>query len=350
MPRSRRGYGEGSIHQRTDGRWSAIISLGYDEKGKRKRQYVYGATKKEVQDKLSRLQNSKVDGTLCATNRLTLATYLDHWLKDAVTPSVRPTTYICYEGVVRNQIKPHIGGVALSKLTPIHVQGLYSKLADEGASPRVRQLTHAVLRRSLRQAVRWGLVVRNVCDAVAPPSVPKSNITPLSAEQASKLLSTADGDRLEALYVLAIGTGMRMGELFALQWSDVDLDSEALTVRQTLVEVKGKLSLAEPKTAKSRRRIELPVFAVVALWDHRKRALAEGHKATGFVFCNVHGGPLRRSNFTRQQFKPMLKAAELPDIRFHDLRHTAATLLLAEGVHPKIVQERLGHAQIPHHS
>jgi integrase len=143
-----------------------------------------------------------------------------------------------------------------------------------------------------------------------------------------------------------VATGLRLGELFALQWSDVDLEDGAVTVRHTLAELKGILRLAEPKTAKRRRRVELPDMAVAALLTHRRRMLTEGHAAVPWVFCNQHGGPLRRSHFHRQDFKPLLKRAGLPDIRFHDLRHTSATLLLSAGVHPKIVQERLGHSQI----
>jgi integrase len=160
------------------------------------------------------------------------------------------------------------------------------------------------------------------------------------------LLGAAKGDRLEALYITAIGTGLRLGELFGLQWADLDLKASTLTVRRTLTEVNGKLSLAEPKSAKGRRLVTLPQRVTDALADHRKRAVASGFAGVPYVFCNSVGGPLRRSHFHRNEFKPLLKRAELPAIRFHDLRHTSATLLLVQGVHPKVVQERLGHAQI----
>jgi integrase len=202
------------------------------------------------------------------------------------------------------------------------------------------------LRRSLKQALKWGLVIRNVCDAVDPPRVSKRDIHPLSPEQVGKLLAAAKGNRLEALYPTAVGTGLRLGELFGLQWSDVDLGSGTISVRHTLTELNGILTLSEPKSAKGKRMVELPQRVVKALHEHRKRALAEGFASVPWVFCNQHGGPLRRSHFHAQQFKPLLKRADLPDIRFHDLRHTSATLLLVQGVHPKVVQERLGHAQI----
>lgn len=342
----RRGSGEGSIYQRPDGRWTAQVSLGFNGDGKRIRKTVYGWTKKEVQDELAKLQGQKVDGTLTAPGKTTLAVFLTRWLEDSARPQIRPVTHACYDGIIRKHISPQIGGVRLDKLTPAHVQGLYATLERNGASPYIRRLCHAVLRRALKQAVKWGMVPRNVCDAVEPPRVKRSEVHPLTAEQTATLLKAAAGDRQQALYVVAVTTGMRMGEIFGLQWADVDLEAGAIFVRHALQELKGKLTLGEPKTAKSKRRVELPKLAVDALHEHRKRQLAAGHLASGYVFTNTEGNPLRRSHFHRGDFKPLLKAAKLPEIRFHDLRHTAATLLLLEGVNAKIVSERLGHSQI----
>jgi integrase len=342
----RRGNGEGSIFQRADGRWVASVTIGFNEVGKCQRKTVYGWTKKEVQDKLTALQSRKLDGTLGDAGRQTVAEFLNRWLEDAARPTIRRSTFAGYSRMVKKKINPKLGGIALAKLTPAHVQGLYAALERDGASPYVRLLCHAVFRRAMKQAVRWGLVPRNVCDAVDPPRLDRRDIKPLDTDQVSAMLKAAKGDRLEALYMLAVMTGLRLGELFGLQWPDLDLSGGALTVRHTLTEVSGKLTLDEPKTDKSRRRVELPKMAVNALHEHRKRMVAAGHAGCAYVFCNKSGGPLRRSHFHSESFKPLLKSAELPDIRFHDLRHTAATLLLAEGVHPKIVQERLGHSQI----
>lgn len=190
------------------------------------------------------------------------------------------------------------------------------------------------------------LVSRNVCDGAQPPSITTKEIQPLTAGQAGTMLATAKGDRLEALYVVAVTTGMRLGELFGLQWSDVDLANGAILVRHALQELNGKLTLTEPKTAKSRRRVELPKMAIDALHSHLKRQMAAGHLAGGYVFTNTEGGPLRRSHFHGGNFKPLLTKAGLPEIRFHDLRHTAATLLLLDGTHPEIVRDRLGHSKI----
>lgn len=346
MARKARGRGEGSIYQRADGYWVASISTGYGGDGTRRRRTIYGKTKQQVQDKLSRLQVGKLDGTLGDAGKTTLAAYLERWLEDVARPTIRHTTFVNYERMVKSKINPRVGGVGLSKLNPAQVQGLYATLEREGASGHVRRLVHAVLHRALKQAVKWNLVARNVCDAVEAPRVERKEIKPLRPEQAAKLLFAATGDRLRALYVLAIDSGLRLGELFGLQWDDVDLEGRTIIVRRALAEVNGRLSLTEPKTTKSRRRVDLSQAAVDALHDHRKQSLVEGHATAGYVFCNSRGGPLRRSHFHAQHYKPLLKAAELPAIRFHDLRHTNATLLLSAGVHPKVVQERLGHSQI----
>jgi integrase len=344
--RKRRGYGEGSIHQRPDGTWRATISAGYNANGKRKRRDVYGKTKREVQDELTKLQNAKAHGTLTKPSRTTVGQFMQQWLNDVARVSVKATTYANYQGVVKNHITKHIGGIPLQRLEPHHVQAMYSTMEQEKASSETRRLVHVVLSRGVKQALKWGLVVRNVCCAIDPPRVVKSDITPLNPGQVGKLLAAAKDARLEAIYMVAIGIGLRLGELFGLQWSDVDLDASTLAVRHTLTEVGGKLTLTEPKTAKGRRLVTLPRRVVDALVDHRKRMVASGFAGVPFVFCNSRGGPLRRSHFHRNEFKPLLKRAELPAIRFHDLRHTSATLLLAQGVHPKVVQERLGHAQI----
>lgn len=343
---ARRGNGEGSIVQRPNGRWMAQVTVGYNATGKRVRKTVYGDTKGDVQEKLTRLQNSKLDGMLTDTGRLTLASYLDRWLADVARPTIRATTHVSYKGIIANHISPRIGGVKLDKLTPAHVQGLYSALERDGASATTRRHCHVVLNRALKQAVQWGLVPRNVCSAVKRPRDEEKEIQPLTAEQAAALLKTAAGDRLEAIYVLAVTTGMRLGELMGLQWSDVDLEAGAVQVRRTLQEVGGQFALVETKTKKSKRKVDLPNVAVDSLHEHRKRQLAAGHLGAGYVFTDTHGGHLRRSNVHRYSYKPLLKRAGLPTIRFHDLRHTAATLLLLDGVHPKVVQERLGHSKI----
>jgi integrase len=306
---------------------------------------VYGGTKNEVREKLLRLQGAYLQGDAVEPSRMTVGAFLDHWLKTAAKASVRATTYTRYEGVVRLHIKPHIGGVPLQRLTPSQVQALYAELEGEGSA---RRHVHAVLHSALVQGVKWGHVVRNICDAVTKPRVTHREMQVLTAGQAAIFLKATANDRFHALWVLAISTGMRLGEMLALNWADVDLKAGNVAIRHTLIETSGKLVLGEPKTAKARRRVELPRIARSALLAHRKRMFAEGH-AKEWVFCDTEGGPMRQSNLRFRSFEPIMRKVlklGLPQIRIHDLRHTAATLMLQQGVHPKIVQEQLGHSQI----
>lgn len=343
--KSKRGRGEGSIYQRAGGQWCATISAGYGADGRRKRHTLFGETKQAVQEELARVQMSLLEGVFIEPSKLKVSDYLDRWLEDAAKPTIRETTYVSYRGIIKNHIKPQIGGIVLNKLTPIHVQAMYAALERRGASPRIRQLAHAVLSRSLKQAVKWDLLIRNVCLAVDPPRVAKRCVEVLSPAQVTDLLSEAKGHRLEAILMVAIGTGMRLGEIFALKWENVDLDRAVLYVRHSLMEVGGKVTLSEPKTSKSRRKIDLPQSVVAALREHKNRTEDEGFGEEPWVFCSTTGTPLRRTHFRSNVFSKWTKAAGV-SIRFHDLRHTSASLLLAAGIHPKVVQERLGHSQI----
>jgi integrase len=207
-------------------------------------------------------------------------------------------------------------------------------------------MTYTVLRTALRDALRMRLLAANPLDAVSRPRAPRREIQALDAEQTRALLAAAQGDPFEALYVLAVGTGLRLGELTGLRWGDVDLDAGAVHVRRALVErVNGEITFAEPKTSQSRRKVDLPAFVIAALERHRVRLGALPHRDR-LVFATPEGLPIRRSNLHRRSYKPLLKRAGLPELSFHALRHTAATLALAAGVNPKIVQERLGHSTV----
>lgn len=344
--RRRRGRGEGSIFYREDRKcWACTVTTGQDENGKRIRKTLYAKTKPELIEKLAKHQADAINGLLADSKGKTVGQFLKEWLEVSVKPNRRPNTYTSYEVMVRVHISPRIGHVQLSKLTPARVQALYVKMEREEVSPRLRQLAHAVLHKAIQDALTWGYVARNVVDAVERPKAPKKTFSVLDEEAVTKFFAAAKNDRLYALYVVAVAIGLRQGELLALQWEDINLRSGELSVRHTLTEIRGKLTLAEPKTSKSRRRVTLPQFAKVALREHKERMLAEGH-INGYVFCDTKGGPLRKYNLTRRSFKPLLESVGLPDIRFHDLRHTAATLLLGANVNAKVVQEILGHSTI----
>lgn len=334
----RRGAGEGSIVKRSDGRWMARVDLGWIN-GRRTRKAIYGKTRQEVARKLSAALRAHQDGLPLSDERVTVESFLHDWLASART-AVRQRTWQTYESYVRIHAIPALGRIPLAKLEPKHLQRLYAERLAAGLSPTTVHHLHAVLHRALGQAARWGMVPRNVASLVDSPPMARHEMRTLNPEEAKAFLETAAGDRLEALYVLALTTGMRQGEMFRLRWPDVDLEAHTLSVR------------GETKTAKSRRQIELADVAVDALRRHAARQGEECQAAgslwqeTGLVFTNSVGRALTPTNVTFCSFRPLLERAGLPLIRFHDLRHTAATLLLGKGVHPKVVSEMLGHSQV----
>src|SRR3712207_4198005 len=346
----KRGNGEGSISRRKNGGWMAQYTAYLAEGSKRKT--LYGKTRQEVAAKLAKALSDRENGLILNAGNQTLGEYLERWLNSSVKGSVKSKTFNDYEWLVRKHIAPALGRIKLKALSPTHLQGLYQAKLEVGLSPSTVRHLHVVLHRALDQALRWGLVPRNVSKAVDPPKVQKKEIRPLCADQARRLLEVAHGDRLEALYVLAVHCGLRQGELLGLRWEDVDLEAGTLQVRRTLTTTKGGPRFTAPKTAKSRRSIKLTAGAVDALRRHHDRQFEESTRLAGLwqdyglVFATTRGTSFNPSNLTSRSFKPLLKRVGLPDIRFHDLRHTCATLLLSKGVHPKLVQELLGHATI----
>ena len=292
------------------------------------------------------------DGLVFDTGSLTVGEYLELWLKDSVRGTVRQSTYEAYEYVTYPHIIPALGRVKLKSLTPTHVRGFYRDRLDSGLSGATVRKMHLVLQKALDQAVSDGLVPRNVVKGIRLLQTKKKEIQPLTPEQARILLDAAGDDRLEALYVLAVATGLREGELLALKWEDVELEDAVLRVRHTLTRTGGKVTLGPPKTKKSRRSVGLTQRAVEALRAHLSRQLEEMermgslYRPGGLVFANEIGGIINPSNLRNRSFKPLLKRAGLPHIRFHDLRHTCATLLLSRNVNPKVVSEMLGHSSI----
>jgi len=341
---SKRARGEGSIFQRKrDGLWCAAAFVEID--GIRQRVVKYGKTQQDALANLNDLKKLAASEELLAAESITLSRYIDRWLEDVVRTKDRPTTYTTYQIILSKHVLPFLGSLTLRKLTPLRIQHFYTVLEKRGCSPSMIRNVHARLRTALGQAVEWRLLVRNPTDGVTPPRPPKRTMQVLDEAQVQRFLRQAKELPYYALYLLAVTGGLRQGELFALRWSDFDLRARTLHVSHTLQDVKGQLELAETKTHRSRRPVLLPRKVVEALVAHRLEMEEKGIESD-FCFCDSHGKPLRKSNFIRRSFKPLLRKAGLPDIRFHDLRHTAATLLLARGVNPKVVQERLGHANV----
>lgn len=347
----KRGQNEGSISKRQDGRWEAALTLP-GTGGKRKR--FYGETQRVVREQLTAALRALDQGEPPATECQTVAQFLARWLEDVVKPSVRPKTYHSYAQLVRLHLAPGLGQHQLRKLQPQHVQAFMNEKLAAGLSPRTVQYLRAVLRRALGQALKWGLVARNVATLVDPPRMERPQLRALTPDESRRFLDAVRGDRLEALYAVALALGLRQGEALGLRWQDVDLDAGELRVRVALQRVQGQpLRLVEPKTRQSRRTLPLPPPVIAQLRAHRTRQredrLLAGERwegeGWGLVFANTRGGPLEPRNLTTR-YKALLALAGLPNIRFHDLRHSCASLLLAQGVHPRVVMEILGHSTI----
>jgi len=354
---AKRANGDGSIRHRSDGRYEASLTVEILEDGRQVRKSFYGQTKSEVKEKLETARAGLKKGIKPVDGRTTLGDYLDSWLSDTVKISNRERTYESYRYLVNTHIKPALGKEKLAKLTPDHVQSWLTDKRASGLSANSVNRMRAVLRRALTIAERRGAVSRNVAKLTEPPRGTAKELQILSVEEAGKLLAAVRGHRLEALYTVALAIGLRQGEAIGLQWGDVNFAEKAIRVERQLQRIKGDreksvLVFSEPKSAKGRRSIPLPAFALKALEQHRTQQEFLVRKLEGrplrdddLVFTNSIGKPLE-PRLVHSQFKELLKEAEVRSVRFHDLRHTCASLLLAQGAFPKDVQEILGHSNI----
>lgn len=349
----RRGNSEGSIYvwKRGGKKIGYRGSYFVDTAEGPKRRYITGKTREDVAEKLAKAISDRDGGLVFDAGSLTAGEYLTRWLTDSVRGTVRSSTYRSYGRVVNGHLVCGIGREKLAKLRPDHIRRLYRDMLDAGKSTRTVQYSHTLLKRALTQAVMDGLIPRNAAEAVRPPQLKREEIQPLNAGQVRALLQAAEtaDDRLRTFYAVAVRTGMRPGEMLALRWSDVDLEGNA-TVRINRSLSDGEFTA--PKTARSRRRITLSPATIAALKLHRKHQLEESMAKAGLwedhglVFPSSVGTPKSQRNLNRE-FKNAIKRAGLPEhFRLYDLRHTCATLLLSRNVHPKYVQELLGHASI----
>ncbi len=345
---SKRANGEGSIYQRkSDGKWVGSLTL---PDGKRK--VFYGKKQADVVKKVNAALHDLQQGTLVVAPQEPLRHYLERWLEDAHKPAIRLSTYVKYRKLLNSYIIPGLGHIALQKLTPQQVQFFYASKLRQGLAPKTVSCIHGLLHKALDTAVKWNLVARNVCDVVSPPRVAKTEKVVLTMPQVHTLLAHVREHRLEALLTVALTTGMRRGEILALRWQDVNLEEPSIQVRRTVdfIPRYGFIE-SETKTEKSRRKILLAGFVAEALQRHRLRQeqlreqLEDGWVDKDLVFPNGWGDYLSPNSLLKV-FGRILKEAGLPHMRFHDLRHSAATILLGMGIHPKIVQEMLGHSQI----
>jgi len=356
----RRGHGEGSVYRRADGRWAADITVAY---GRRKR--VTATTKQEVLRKKAQVERERDAGVLAADERQTVGTYLESYLTWR-KPVMDPGSYRVLRQNLTLHVIPHLGQHRLARLSPTQVQALYGQLLSAGEagggglSSTTVHMIHGWLHHALKAAMRQGLVTRNVCDLVDAPRKARPELHPLNREEARRYLETVRAaTRQWALFELAVGTGMRQGELLALKWGDVDLEATRLAVRATLRRIKepgaqgpAPATWKRPKTDKSRRQIALSAPIVEALRRHRveqaalRLRLGEAWADHDLVFSTNTGRPLSPSRVRRTHARILARAGLPRAVRFHDLRHTAATLLLGARVNPKVVSEMLGHASV----
>jgi integrase len=371
MPRTkapiarRRTRGEGTLYEKTrtwktsDGKtrskklWVAAISEGQvTERGltRRRRRFFYGKTAAEARGARDRYL-SEVGREIPQTDAasITVVEYVqrfhEHLDARIAAGELSATTKNAYGQILRLYVIPGLGHDRLSGLSSERIKRLYEGLRPKVSPSRLARI-HVILRAMLNMAREERFITTSPLDSIrkTAPRHRGARIEALTERQAKALLKAAKGHRLEGLVALALTTGMRQGELFALVWSDVDLRRRTLYVRRSAQEIVGNVTFVEPKTALSRRRITLSGVALAALKG--RQALAKREPGSDLVFPDDRGGPLLKDPFSRKVWDPMRKAAGLPDLNFHRLRHTAASLLLIEGVHPKVVSEMLGHSSI----
>jgi integrase len=354
MPRRKKEKGIrgfGSVYQRgSDGRWVAKYKAEGTKSGYKEE---YAHTDDEAYAKLERAWLEHKQGILATGPNQKVKDYIVQWFEDVHKPTIGLSSYVKYRNILYKHIIPALGGRQIRHVTPQHIQTFYTNLLKSGLSSSTVLSIHGLLHKAFNNAVTWNLVARNVFDTVSLPRLTTKELQLLSMEQAHTLLEAAKEHRLETLLIVVLATGMRHGELRGLRWHDINFEEKYLTVRRTVGQLAGHGYVErEPKTAKGRRKIILPDFVIDQLKKHRmqqeeaKQKAANKWQERGLVFCNRHGGFIHQSN-TMGMFRRLLEKAKLPlDLRIHDLRHSAATIFLSMGIHPKIVQELLGHSQI----
>lgn len=349
----RAASGESSITKGADGRFHGYVSMGLKEGGKRDRRHVAALKRADVVRMVRELEEQRDAGIRLVGGRgITVEEWLDHWLTAIAVRRLRPKTYDNYTSIVRRHLVRLLGHHRLDRLQPEHVEAAWAQLSTEGLAPATVLLNHRILSRALTVAMQRGRVARNVATLVDPPSVRRPEIVPLTEAEVRKVLQAAHEIDNGARWSVALALGLRQGEALGLRWQDVDLDLGTLTVRHALQRRKGEgLVLVEPKSAAGRRTLALPAPLVDALRAHRawqvqqRLAAANVWQDGDFLFAQANGRPFDAGQ-DWDAWKRLLAAAGVRDARLHDARHTAATLLLQQGVAARVAMQLLGHSQL----
>ncbi|BAR82929.1 DNA integration/recombination/invertion protein [Bacillus thuringiensis serovar tolworthi] len=330
-------------------KWCIVVDIGTDpETGKRRQKWFSGyKTKKEAEKDVAKKITELHEGTFIQPSKVTVNTFLAEWI-EAKKINVKKSTYDEYRGIIKNHLIPHLGEIKLEKLNGMHIQKFYNKL-NETLSANTINLVHTILSTSLNQAVKFKLIPFNPAKMVESPRKEKTSFHVWDEDEVKHFIKASQKSRYHIAYLLAITTGMRMGEILGLRWQDVDLKNKTISINQTLSH-DCKLIL-DTKTKQSKRLLPIDDGTTAALQKHKLRVKQEKLKAgqayynLDLVVCSQLGNLVFRSQF-HVNFKTYIAKADLKVIRFHDLRHTHATLLLKQGVHPKVVSERLGHKDV----
>lgn len=352
----KRGQNEGSIYKMKDGRWRGAITVGYQQNASgrvtQKRKVLSGATRTEVAEKMKKALRDQQQGENITPERIAVAALLERWLTDVVKTSCSFKTHATYTDLVEKHLGPKLGNTLLCKLTTPQVQRFLNEKHASGLSPKTVKHIRDCLRAALNVAVNeWNLIPRNPASKARPPAAAKTELKVFDVQQARRFLELTRTHRLEALFSVALCLGPRQGETLGLKWTNIDFDKGTLTIDGALKRIEGKLVKGKTKREVSNRTIALPAVTVSALRRHQTRQEQERDlagmrwKESGYVFTTRIGTAIERRNLLRDWYR-IMAVADLPRIRFHDLRHSAATLLFAQGVHPKTVMEILGHSDL----
>ncbi|TYQ18276.1 UNVERIFIED_CONTAM: site-specific recombinase XerD [Acetivibrio alkalicellulosi] len=349
---AKRGNGEGTIVKRKDGRWMGSITTGRDITGKQKRKSVYGKTKKEVQEKLNKISMEVYQESYIEPSTITLYTWLENWLKNYKAISLKPATYDLYETLIETVIKQEIGHIKLKDIKPIHIQAFYNKLFDDGkgyATSTIQKVNN-ILNPAFKIAIKNELIRINPVDSVEMPKHKERQVRALTMEEQIIFLEAAKNNWYYSAFVIALDTGLRCGELLALEWDDIDLKNSEIKVYKNIVAVKDRdckeskqkiVVQTSPKTAKSVRTIPLTQRATSTL----KELKLKQQSLSNIVVCTKNGTHVFPKNL-RRTFQCILKNANIEKLGLHVLRHTYATRLFEAGANPKTVSELLGHTNV----
>jgi integrase len=344
----------GHIVKRSQDSYTIVLNLGRDPStGKRRQQWLsVKGTKKDAEKRLSELLSQLDNGIYIKPMKSTLAEFLKLWLRDYTKANLSPRGYERYESIVRVHLVPSLGSISLTQLRPEHVQKYYTAKLNSGLAARTVRYHHVVLHIALKTAVKWGLASRNVVDAVDPPRARNTEMKTWDEDNIIRFLNTAKGTPYYALFYTALFTGMRRSELLALRWQDIDFIFSQISVNRGLHQLNdGSYIFTQPKSAKSQRTIALSPSAILVLKEHHEKQklerIMQGIPLTDedLVFSHPDGKPLRPNTVSRA-WTILAARAGVKVIRLHDARHSHASLMLKQGTHPKIVQERLGHSTI----